>query len=219
MFEPKTHLRDLPLVSLDLETVGLAPSLDPVLEVAAVFFRKSGRVTDTYQSLANPGIPIPKRIVTLTQITDAMVEDCRPSLQVMEEVFDRLGTGPMVLIAHGVSTDLAFLAENARQLGRPLPHLLAVDTLPLARKFLKNSPDYRLETLTRGFLDPHPEGAFHRALSDATYTKELFLKCLEVSNGSLSCVEDLEKAQAIVPLPDPNRPAPAFPARWSPARR
>ncbi|TAK62365.1 MAG: 3'-5' exonuclease, partial [Dehalococcoidia bacterium] len=48
-------------VALDLETTGLDPDLDEIIEVAAVRFDARG-VIDRYQSLVNPGRHLEYRI-------------------------------------------------------------------------------------------------------------------------------------------------------------
>ena len=62
----------MPYVSLDLETTGLDPEVDEIIEVAAVRFDASG-VLDRYQSLVNPGKRLEYRIALLTGIDPAQL--------------------------------------------------------------------------------------------------------------------------------------------------
>jgi len=63
----------VPYVSLDLETTGLDPETDEIIEIAAIRFDASG-VLDTYQTLVNPGRKLEYRIAMLTGIDPAALE-------------------------------------------------------------------------------------------------------------------------------------------------
>jgi DNA polymerase III epsilon subunit-like protein len=60
------------IVALDLETTGLDPALDSVIEIGAVRFH-GARVEAEWSSLVHPGRPLPPYITQLTGITDAML--------------------------------------------------------------------------------------------------------------------------------------------------
>ncbi len=64
--------RDVTFVVLDLETTGTSPDLDAITEVGAVKYR-GGECLGTFDTLVNPGVPIPPFITVLTGITEAMV--------------------------------------------------------------------------------------------------------------------------------------------------
>ena len=61
-------------VALDLETTGLSPDKDAIIEVGAVKFR-DGEIVEEFATLVNPGRPIPPEITMLTGITDRDVVD------------------------------------------------------------------------------------------------------------------------------------------------
>ena len=208
-----THLRDLEFVSLDLETLGLAPALDPILELAAVFFRRSGRTLRTYSSLCDPGMAIPQRIQKLTRITPSMVEGKPSPGEVVTAFLEQWDETPPIILAHGVATDLAFLRENAQRLGIELPPLLAIDTVPLARLAIPGMANYKLETLARALFPIKETDSFHRALTDAEMTRDLFLHCLEVSPRPLHTLNDLDRTRALVREPTTPPPLPPFPER------
>ena len=63
-------------VALDLETTGLDPKLDAIIEFGAVRFR-DGEVIAEYSTLINPSRPIPTEITTLTGISN---DDFLPKL-------------------------------------------------------------------------------------------------------------------------------------------
>ena len=65
------------IIALDLETTGLNPRTDQILELGAARIR-NGRVEDTYAAFINIGKKIPEFIVGLTGITDEMAEGGLP---------------------------------------------------------------------------------------------------------------------------------------------
>ena len=80
-------------VALDLETTGLDPRHDTILEVGAVRFRTSfdngliqARVLDTWNTLVNPGRPIPIQIQQLTGISQQEVAHKPRFSQVMDNL-------------------------------------------------------------------------------------------------------------------------------------
>ena len=61
-------------VAVDLETTGLDPDGDAIIEVAAITFRQ-GEILDEWSSLVNPYRSLPAFITDLTGITQVMVDD------------------------------------------------------------------------------------------------------------------------------------------------
>lgn len=60
-------------IVLDLETTGLSPQQDRILEIGALKVEED-RITDRYQTLINPDLQIPYAVQRLTGITQAMAE-------------------------------------------------------------------------------------------------------------------------------------------------
>ena len=93
-------------VCVDLETTGLNPKTDRIIEIGAVKVR-NGVVTDTFETLVNPGRRLEERIVTLTGIRDDMLQE-QPSIR--EVLPDFLSfAGEDILLGHSVLFDFAFL--------------------------------------------------------------------------------------------------------------
>ena len=87
-------------VALDLETTGLDPQRDAIMEIGAVRFRTTyndgtieANVLDTWSSLVNPGRPIPIQIQQLTGITQEEVNRARRFSQVMNPLQRFVGGG------------------------------------------------------------------------------------------------------------------------------
>jgi len=73
------------MVALDIETTGLDPQRDAILEIGMVRF-SGRRVESEYSQLINPGRPIPPLITQLTGITNEMVRNAPPIKAVLREV-------------------------------------------------------------------------------------------------------------------------------------
>ena len=152
-------------VALDLETTGINPRLDRIIEVGMIKYR-AGAAVETYHSLVRPGVKIPLRIKNLTGIDDLMVAGAPGFDQIRGSLADFI-EGENIL-GHSVGFDLGFL-EN--RLGRPI-HNPAFDTLELARITLPSAGRYRLANLCAlaGIETPRA----HRALDDARAAARLF---------------------------------------------
>ncbi|MEA2077148.1 MAG: helicase C-terminal domain-containing protein [Candidatus Marinimicrobia bacterium] len=167
-------LKDLHLetcIAFDVETTGLDPKNEEVIQFSAVKFI-NGEKDEELNIFCNPGKPIPPFIVELTRIDDAMVENEAPFIEKKDEILDFFSDYP--LIAHNARFDVSFLEEKFREpLNNPI-----IDTLDLSRIFLYYLPDRKLETLSAHF-DLETEGA-HRADVDTRNTGRLFYKILEI---------------------------------------
>jgi len=155
---------DRTLVALDLETTGLTPRLDRIIEVGAVRFR-GDQVLATFQSLVRPEVGIPRAVQELTGIRDADVVAAPHPEEVLAQLIDFVGESAVV--AHSGNFDLSFLVDGESEGSYEL-----FDTLDLARIMLPMAPSHSLPHLSRqlGLAHPHP----HRALSDADAARQLF---------------------------------------------
>ena len=96
-----------PCISLDLETTGLNPETDEIIEIGAVRFQGE-QVVDTFQSLVNPQRPLPYRIQVLCGIAQSDVDAAPMFSDIASSLTAFLGTDPIV--GHNVSFDINFLA-------------------------------------------------------------------------------------------------------------
>lgn len=184
-----TPLCDVTFCVLDLETTGGDRNNDVITEIGAIKVR-GGISLGTFQTLVNPGRAIPPLITILTGICDAMVipapriEQVLPSLQ----EFCR----DCVIVGHNVRFDVGFLNAALKRAERPALANIAIDTLALARRLVRDEvPDCRLGTLsTRLRLDHQPT---HRALDDALATADLLHVLLErASSYGVLGLDDLQ---------------------------
>ena len=184
-----TPLLDVEFVVLDLETTGGSPANDRITEVGAVKIR-GGEVLGTFQTLVNPGVPIPPLISALTGITNPMVVDQEPIEVVLPCLVEFLGGA--VLVAHNASFDRRFVQANLERHGYQRLANRVVCTARLARKLLPRDevPNVRLATLA-AYLGS-TVAPCHRALTDARATVDVFHSLLERAGSyGVLALEDL----------------------------
>lgn len=157
-------------VVFDLETTGGTAEHCGITEIGAVKVR-GGEVLGEFQSLVNPGAPIPPMITMLTGITDEMVADAPRLEQILPLFLEWIGDA--VLVAHSASFDVGFVRAGARSLGLPDPVLQVVCTVRLARRLVSDEVhNLKLSTLATAFgARTMPS---HRALADARATVDVF---------------------------------------------
>lgn len=174
-------------ISIDLETTGLNPKTDKIIEIGAVKILNGNRA-ETFSTLVNPGRRLEQRIIELTGIRDGDLEGA-PSI---EEVFPKLQQflGELPLLGHSVLFDFSFLKKAAVN-QRLTFEKQAVDTLKIARKYLPSLESRSLGFLCEYYGIPH---AAHRALADAEATNELYRKLTDIffsESESLFCPQPL----------------------------
>ncbi len=160
-------------VSLDLETTGLDPRSDEIIEIGAVKFRGE-EVVDTFHTLVKPYRLLPYRIQVLTGITQAEVDAAPPLPVVVEELLSFLAHHPIV--GQNIAFDLEFLSQKGISLPNPI-----YDTFELATILLPTLSDYSLAAVAESLgLTALPR---HRALPDAMAAKEAFLALWDRARG------------------------------------
>ena len=171
-----TPLREVTFVVVDLETTGGSPLSCAITEIGAVKVR-GGVVLGEFQTLVNPGEPIPAFIAVLTGITDSMVTTA-PRVGAVLPAFAEFCAGS-VLVAHNAPFDVGFLRAAFAAHGRAWPAYPVVDTARLARRALTRdeAPSCRLATLAALFASSTTPN--HRALDDARATVDVLHGLLE----------------------------------------
>lgn len=157
-------------VCVDLETTGLNPCRDKIIEIGAVRVQDN-RITDTFQTLIDPGYPVSSFITGLTGITNDMLSDAPGIFEAFPEFLDF--SDGNILMGHNIHCfDIKFIS-NACQLviGKPYSGD-TVDTLKLSRKLFPYERHHRLSDLILRFGIAETEE--HRALSDALQTVDCY---------------------------------------------
>lgn len=155
------------IVVLDVETTGLSPEQNEIIELAMVRL-ENGRRT-VFERLVNPGVPIPPFISRLTGIRNEDVRDAADIYTALREALPLLEDA--TLIIQNAGFDLGFLQPRFRRLGYRLDNPV-VDTIHWARKALPGLSKRGLDSLAWAF-DLGPISGRHRALGDVETTLQV----------------------------------------------
>ena len=155
-------------IAFDLETTGLKPQENEIIEIGALKVRE-GKVVDRFMEFIHPLSPISSAISELTGITNDMVATARSCEQVLPDFLDFCEDD--VLIGHNVMFDYSFTKCSASKCGLPFEKN-GLDTLKIARKVHKDFPSKSLGALCDYY---HIENkSAHRAYHDALATAKLY---------------------------------------------
>lgn len=158
-------------VAIDVETTGLKPSNQRVIELAMI--RYVGGVEErAYETFLNPGRGIPAFITRLTSITDEHVIDAPAFEDVATDVLEFLEGA--LIVGHNVRFDMGFLNAELGRAGRDPLVNERLDSMGLAVRFLR--------TLRKPSLDRVADAVglvprkLHRAGDDARLTAEVAIR-------------------------------------------
>jgi len=195
-----------PLAYIDLETTGLDPAHgDRVIEIGLL--RTNGKVVEVeWDQLVDPGRPVSYGAYRVNHISDEMLVGAPLFAQVADELLALVQD--TVVVAHNAPFDLGFLKSELTYAQRPLPSVIVLDTVRLARAHV-TAPSYSLQALCEmyGIENEDP----HRALGDARATRELFVRLTRLlAVRGIRTVSDMIRAQG-GPLLDRSRSDIAIP--------
>ncbi|NOX60817.1 MAG: DEAD/DEAH box helicase, partial [Chloroflexi bacterium] len=151
-------------VAVDLETTGLDPERDAIIELGAVRFR-DGEILDLYSQVVNPGRAVPRAIQQLTGITQAEIARA-PRLADIASSF-RAFIGDAPLVGHNIGFDISFLRSHNLYRFNP-----GIDTWTLSLILLPGLSSYKLGRIAEHLGIELREA--HRALDDAAAAMEVF---------------------------------------------
>ncbi|MEH7460595.1 3'-5' exonuclease [Bacillus thuringiensis] len=169
-------------VVIDFETTGFNPFQDSIIQMAAIRYRNHIS-TDQFVSYVNPEKMIPSRITMLTGIRNFDVAAAPTIDIVLPEFVSFLGED--TIIAHNASFDMRFLKSNMERLRLGTPKNVVIDTLSLAKRYIKHVPNHKLETLKRLL---QIKVASHNALDDCFTCAAVYQKCVELKGGKVKKV-------------------------------
>jgi len=174
---PDHGLDNLTFVAFDVETTGLSPISNALVELSGVKFNLKDDTTETFSTLINPLCEITEQLTSIHGISNEMVKDSPTYHTVVPEFLE--WAGDAVFIAHNASFDVEFIRVNISKLGKACPTNFVIDTLVLSRELLPDSPRHQLKTVV-DFLGL-PPGEYHRALSDSFHVRGIFIKLMELA--------------------------------------
>jgi DNA polymerase III subunit epsilon len=152
----------------DIETTGLNPEKDRIIEIAAY----NPQYNESFTQFVNPERSIPSESVAITGITDSMVASA-PTFEVVGQQFIEFCGPGAVLIAHNNDQfDKLFITTESSRTNLQLPPWEYVDTLKWSRKYRKDLPSHSLQFLREVY--GYKIGRAHRALDDSMALHHIF---------------------------------------------
>lgn len=165
-------------VAIDIETTGLNPTCDEIIEVSAVRYR-NGHEVEAYETFVKPTRPLSAFITLFNGITNDMVADAPAVGKIMPPL--RAFIGDSVLLGHNVHFDINFLYDAIEDAGAPHLSNDFIDTMGLLRRIKGAEAPGSLAAAAQAYSISAP--GHHRAGWDSRCAAELFLRL--VSSGEL----------------------------------
>lgn len=179
-------------VAFDTETTGLDPRAGRVVELAGVKFTLADGIVDSFQSLIDPGMPIPLDVIRVHGITDDEVRGWPDASIVLAQFFRFLDGPETVLVAHNAPFDLGFLGHEMARHGLTPPENLVLDTLTLARRYHPKLVNHQLGTVAR-FLDVQIEMQ-HRAFADSLLVRGILTHLFRDNLSPEQAINELRRS-------------------------
>ena len=177
-------------VVLDVETTGLQPSRQRIIEIAVSRF-SDGEAVNHWESLCHPERRIPAYIVKLTGIDDDLLEGA-PKFESIADTAQEL-IADAVVVGHNVEFDLGFLNAELKRLDRPPVVNERVDTLALATRLIPGLRKPTLRAVAERLGIPSATKNRHRAGSDALVTGSVALGLIEhARDAGFHSLDDLK---------------------------
>ncbi|HHY14935.1 MAG TPA: 3'-5' exonuclease [Firmicutes bacterium] len=176
------------LIFLDVETTGLSPRWDRIIEIFLVSLQKDGEVREL-GTLINPERPIPARITELTGLTDRDVAQAPLESEIAAEIRDFIGFG--LPVAHNLPFDRGFLNAMFRRNNLLEIGDAGLDTLAISRELFPKlciypggGGSHRLSNLMYHFGLEGRYANSHRAKDDVLLLVEVFRNLQSYAAGT-----------------------------------
>ena len=174
-----TRLADLTCVVFDTETTGLSDA-DRIVQIAGLRIA-GGRLTgERFETLVNPGLPIPPASTAIHRITDAMVTGA-PRMGAALTAFQHFTEGT-TLVAHNAPFDMGMLHRAAPETGAHFDNPV-LDTVLLSAMIWGQSAEHSLDAICARLDITISPDLRHTAMGDTQATAEAFLRMVPALAG------------------------------------
>lgn len=171
---------EAPFAIVDLETTGLNPARDEIIEIGALLVDWRSQSVREFSTLVRPNMALLPKITQLTGIDQAMLDEHGTGLR---EGFTRLQAfiGDRPVFAHHAEFDQGFLVNASARLGLGFSNVM-YDTICMAEAAWPDLDSYALFSLAQRMgLGNSPA---HRALADARATLDVLIEADRVLRGA-----------------------------------
>lgn len=165
----------------DLETSGLYPDKDEILEIAGIKMRGPEEI-GRFEILIQPTKPIPPEVEKIHGLNELfLLVNGKKSKEAMSDFFSFIGSS--IVVGHNIKDfDWLFIMSHAKKHNLPLPKNPLIDTLHLSRQLLA-LPRYNLTEVARHF--GHENRNAHRAMPDVEVNAKVFVELMDKMFGSV----------------------------------
>ena len=161
-------------IVLDIETTGLDPISDGIIELGALKIDESGKELETFHQYINPNIPIGPEAEYIHGLSNLFIKNNGKAVMEVLPVFYDFCEDCALVGQNILGFDILFINKHLKEIAYPALTNKMWDTLEMARNKIKNVPNYRLGTIASALGVPYANA--HRALGDVQTTKEVFLR-------------------------------------------
>lgn len=184
-------LQNMEFTALDIETSGLNPNENEILEIAAIRFDRD-KILNTYNFLVKPTRPLQINAQLVNGITAKMLENARSLDEILPEFVKFIGHSALVI--QNSEFDLSFILPEAKKRGISIPTLPVFCTLNLTRKNFPELKKFNLVALRDFFKiekmnTVNSRHSFHEALDDSFAAMKVFINCIDKNNSWSETIE------------------------------
>ncbi|WGI36383.1 PolC-type DNA polymerase III [Mesomycoplasma lagogenitalium] len=183
-------LKNASYVVFDLETTGLSPRFDQIIEFGASFI-KNGKIEKSVQFFVRPDKPLPKHIIEITKITEEDVKNAISEKEAIEKIYEILDNN--IAVAHNANFDIGFVNEKLYKYNFKKLNISTIDSLVVARMLNPESKKFRLENLATRVGVIYDSSVAHRADYDADVLAKVWINFLsELEKKNILTLGQLE---------------------------
>ena len=165
-------------VIFDIETTGLDPRYDEIIEIGAIKVIDN-EIVDKFNELIKPKNKINEFITELTGITNEMLENAKSISSILPLFKEFIEDN--ILIGHNVNFDINFVYDNLIKNNYDALKNDFIDTMRIGRKILPEFEHHRLIDLAEYFNINISNN--HRALRDCEITFNVYNKLKELATS------------------------------------
>ncbi|QVK09055.1 PolC-type DNA polymerase III [Mycoplasma mycoides] len=182
------NLKDARMVFFDLETTGLSPELDEIIEFGAIEYNLKTGERKKIDILIKPKAKLKAFTQKLTNITEKMLED-KPSI---EQAFKQINEiiKDAILVAHNANFDFTFLSYWSEKLGYGKLENTIIDTLTISRIIYPDLKSHRLGSLAKRVNISYDPSIAHRGDYDADILADIYERMLDETRKKIKIITD-----------------------------
>ncbi len=164
-------------VIFDIETTGLSPILEEVIEFGAIKMR-NGSIVEKKQFFIKPTNPVSEFTTSLTGITNDDVKDAVDQKEGAKLMADYLRGH--TLVAHNANFDISFVNEKLSKFGFETLSDPVIDSMVVARMIHPEAKRFRLGNVATRLSVGYDSTTAHRADYDAEVLARIWVKALSL---------------------------------------